>query len=191
MKWLRPRFTHVSWQFRVYNTKRDCPQLWQKCLESPLSLTKKLETLFPDSIEIYVLQEGWQKIICRRKKLGWGVVKPRQYSWIRKVLIASGGIPLLLAKTTIPLKATKGRLRLVRHLGNKALGKLLYREPSLKRTRIDIYPISCKDWGRNSQFLFAGSRLFLEEYFLPDLLHKILQYEKEPQSKLKLIGGVS
>lgn len=180
MKWLRPRFTHVSWQFRVYNTKRDCPQLWRKCLESPLSLTQKMETLFTDPIEIYVLQEGWQKTTCHRKKLEWGVAKPHQYSWIRKVLIASGEIPLLLAKTTVPLKATKGRLRLVRHLGNKALGKLLYAEPTLKRTRIDIYPLAGNQWGRSSWFLFAGSHLFLEEYFLPDLLHKILQYRKKP-----------
>lgn len=165
MKWLHPRFTQVSWQFRDHNTKRDCPSSWQKCLENPLSLTKRVETFFKIPVQICVLKEGWQQA---EKTRG------RRCVWLREVLMVSGEVPLLFARTTIPLKAAQGRLRLVRKLGDRALGKLLYAEPSLRRTTIKIYPLHDHLWGRSSTFLFVGARLYLEEYFLSPLLARLL-----------------
>lgn len=164
VKWLHPRFTQISWQFCGHNTKQNCPRSWQKCLENPLSLTKRMETLFKGPIRIFVLKEGWQLVKTQgAKKMAWG----------REVLMVAGEMPLLFAKTTIPLKSAQGRLRLVRKLGDKALGKLLYAEPSLRRTTIKIHPLPDHLWGRQSTFLFSGATLYLEEYFLSPLLAQL------------------
>lgn len=163
MKWHHPRFTQVSWKFCAHNTKQDCPWSWQKSLESPLSLTKRMETLFTAPVQICVLKEGWQQ----EKKLG------RRNLWVREVLMTAGERPLLFAKTSIPLKAAQGRLNLVRKLGDRALGKLLYAEPSLRRKEIKIYPLPNKLWGRRSLFLFMGAKLYLDEFFLPALLTRL------------------
>lgn len=93
----------------------------------------------------------------------------------------AGEVPLLWAKTTIPLKAAQRQLRLVCKLGDKPLGKLLFTEPTLKRTSIKIYPLSNNMWGRSSWFLFAGASLFLEECFLPAFLER-LQNQKPATS---------
>lgn len=174
LKRLHPRSCRIIWSFTAQNLRQTCPASLLPWLEYPGSFTRKASQFFKKEIEVIILHEGWGKLKATRHRT--------KKVWEREIVMVlpadnktkhSSPTPLLWAKTTVPLSAVEGKLQWVRKLEESPLGKVLFTEPSMRRTRMAIYPTSPTSWGRVSTFLFRGEIFTLEECFLSEFIDLI------------------
>lgn len=106
---------------------------------------------------------------------------------VRQVHLLCGDTPWVFARTVIPLPSLKGGLRRLTQLGNHSLGAVLFADPRLQRSPMEVARIEPRQrlyrrsrgtaipdgnpvWGRRSVFHLQGNPLLVSEFFLPDLL---------------------
>jgi chorismate--pyruvate lyase len=137
-------------------------------LQTPGSLTKRLQSISEDTFKVSVISEGW---VCRTIALTGlsKTVATKQMMWSRQVVLGGLGESWVEAHSLIPVSSLKGRQRQLIHLGNKPLGGFLFKQPSLKRGESEICQID-NVWGRRSLFFLEGRPLLVAEFFLPDLI---------------------
>ncbi len=118
---------------------------------------------------------------------------------IREVLLYCGDLPVVFARTVIPLTSLSGSQQQLAHLGNKPLGEFLFSQPDLERNGMEVTALLAehglyhevlsylsadialdtgqaqqqkpeKLWARRSVFCLSHKPLLVAEVFLPDLL---------------------
>lgn len=110
---------------------------------------------------------------------------PRRRVLLREVLLHDAGIPLVLARTTIPPLTLRGVHGGLARLGSRPLGELLFAYRGLRRTSLELakifpshwrHPISREFgldspvWGRRSLYQVGSVSLAVCEFFLPGVL---------------------
>ncbi|MFN2309969.1 MAG: chorismate lyase [Gammaproteobacteria bacterium] len=103
----------------------------------------------------------------------------RQTALIREVVLMANGQPVVFARSVFPHATLTGELRWLRHLQNRSLGSILFRNPWLQRSPFEIArlagdtPLLPDDlhqqapaWGRRSVFLINRRPLLVGEIFL-------------------------
>lgn len=95
---------------------------------------------------------------------------------IREIVMSGNQQDWVFARSVLPLSTLTGRLRQLRTLDNRPLGALLFREPSMQRSAIEIsrlephnfnYPSEQRCWARRSVFKLDNKPLLVAEVFLP------------------------
>jgi chorismate--pyruvate lyase len=103
---------------------------------------------------------------------------------LREVLLCADGGPLVLAHTVWRHRARDGAWRLLRGLGRRPLGHLLFTEPGVVRMPLAFLRLDRRHllqrraeqvvgkplpplWARRSVFILRGRRLLVTEVFLP------------------------
>lgn len=103
----------------------------------------------------------------------------RQAAWIREVILYGNNTPWVFARSILPEKSLACSLRHLKHLGNKPLGAVLFNDPHMRRSVIEIARFEARDlpagisshaWGRRSVFYLRKQPLLVSEVFLPGLL---------------------
>ncbi len=118
---------------------------------------------------------------------------------IREVLLYCGALPVVFARTIIPLTSLSGSQQQLANLGNKPLGEFLFSQPDLVRNGMEVTALLAehalyykvlnylstdmslnigqalkqkpeKLWARRSVFCLSHKPLLVAEVFLPDLL---------------------
>lgn len=111
-------------------------------------------------------------------------LKPRSQSVIREVLLCCDDMPVVYARTIIPVSSLRGALRGLALLGNRPLGAVLFADKSMYRNPVEITTLSpshkCYHWtqnkgkekifGRRSVFILKSEKLLVSEFFLPELI---------------------
>lgn len=140
------------------------------------SLTSRLIAASGGDFRVEVVRQSWGVPTAdEAKRLG---MQPRETGLIREVLLLCHGEPWVFARSVIPHQSLTGSLRFLRRLKNQALGGLLFRDPSLRRSHFDIacihlphpaIPVDGKTdvYGRRSLFYLRGRPLLVAEIFLP------------------------
>lgn len=160
-RWLLP---HQRWQSRP-------PRPVQAWLDEPGSLTRRLVMTAQGAFAVRVIAHGWQRPApeeCRRLGL-----RPGRCALVREVELLGQGEVWVRARSVLPLPCLTGRGRRLRHLGNRSLGGLLFKDPTLHRGPIEIAPVRQAEglvWARRSLLRFHGQPLLVAECFLPALL---------------------
>lgn len=117
-------------------------------------------------------------------------INERRFSIIREIYMYCDDEAWLFARSIIPLNILKGRLNRLRAQGELPLGKILFREPNLRRSLFAFSQLTATDsllssltihfphflnqsplWQRESLFFLPQSPLLLTEIFLPPMLH--------------------
>ncbi|BCX89313.1 chorismate--pyruvate lyase [Methylomarinovum tepidoasis] len=138
------------------------------------SLTARLQAL-AGTVEVQVLRQGRGRALAsERCRLAY---RPRLL-WVREVVLAHRGTPLLAARTVAPPATLKGAGAGVARLGTRPLGALLFTDPGVRRrgcewTRLVSRnwkaPLPRPDWGRRILYTIDGRPLLVAEFFLPSL----------------------
>jgi chorismate--pyruvate lyase len=154
------------------------------------SLTRRLRHLCGGEFRVRLLRQEWGRPYAdEAHALG---LSPGRRAVIREVSLQRGDRPLVVARSVIPAKTLRGVDRRLAHLGTRPLGEILFADPRLRRSRLELAEIEPATWrpawrgrageprrtfGRRSQFtLGAGHTLLVAEFFLPDLF----TLEKKP-----------
>jgi len=104
----------------------------------------------------------------------------RQQALVREVILMGRNTPWVFARSVIPLSTLSGRLRSLSKLDNRPLGALLFQDPNLHRSAMQVARINRQHrylpprlkathpdcWGRRSRFMLDSKPLLVSEVFL-------------------------
>lgn len=160
-------------------------------LLDPGSLTRRLKKICRQFRVVPVKQIRQRPQLNEAQALG---IKPHESCFIREVHLFCDNQPWVFARTVIPIRTLTGKRRRLSRLGNKPLGAVLFSDPMMRRSTIEIAcikpgqtlfetataPLTSKPeeiWGRRSAFYLGGKPLLVSEIFLADIgygtdLHK-------------------
>ena len=174
------RETH--WQHRMPFTAGGIPAEQLDWLLDPSSLTRRLQLACKGHFSVVPVSQRWQRPqLNEAQALG---VRPYQRCFIREVHLLCDDQHWVFARTVIPVRTLTGRQRRLTRLGKKPLGAVLFADPGMRRSHIEIAhlkkgqvlfesaikPLVNKPseiWGRRSAFFLDKKPLLVSEIFLP------------------------
>lgn len=103
---------------------------------------------------------------------------PRRAALIREVTLLLDDVPVVVARSVLPLDSLTGANRSLGHMGGRSLGLELYKRPACLRDQVWARYAAPRAglapcWGRQSRFIKRGLPLLVAEHFLPALWEKI------------------
>jgi chorismate--pyruvate lyase len=153
-------------------------------LLDPSSLTRRLQLTCRGQFRVVPVNQRWfRPQLNEAQALG---IRPHERCFIREVHLLCENQPWVFARTVIPVRTLTGRRRRLTRLGNKPLGAVLFADPGMRRSNIEIArleagqvlfesaikPLSERPseiWGRRSAFFLGNKPLLVSEIFLPEI----------------------
>jgi chorismate--pyruvate lyase len=172
------------WQSCRRLRRRALPQQWRHWLLDHASLTRRLQRTCGDGFRVEVISQRMETpMLSEARALGR---PPQEIALVRQVHLLCGDTPWVFARTVIPLPSLNGGLRRLAVLGNQPLGAVLFADPKLQRTPVEVARIDPRHrlyrmsrgqraaasrpiWGRRSVFRLHDNPLLVSEFFLPEL----------------------
>ena len=172
------------WQPGYRLLRHQVPDALRPWLLDDTSLTRRLQSVCQGRFRVEVLSQGWERpMLSEARALK---VRNSQLAMVRQVRLYCDNEPWVFARTIIPLSTLRGRQRRLAHLGSKPLGAVLFADPRMQRSPLEIVRINpgqrlfhralgsssshCDAiWGRRSIFYLEQRPLLVSEIFLPDL----------------------
>ncbi len=145
---------------------------WRHWLLDQGSLTARLIKLSQNDFHVEVAFQGWGKpTLSEARAL---CIHPRQQVLIREVRLCGHGEPWVYARSVIPASTLSGPLRVLKSLGSRPLGALLFKDPTMQRGPIEtaLIPLGNEKqpaWARRSVFFMRTKPLLVTEIFLQPL----------------------
>ncbi len=154
----------------------------ERWLLAPGSLTRLLQQASGGDFQVRLLSQGWETPLPDEARLLG--IRPKRHALVRQVQLLCNGIPWVYARTVIPRSTLSGRRRRFVHLGTRPLGAVLFADPSMQRSEVQVarlepsmrlHRLASKAlserppvlWGRRSVFRLSGRPLLVSEIFLP------------------------
>jgi len=172
---LKQPLTQLVWQ-----SYRRVPNLvlipeWRRWILDTGSLTKRLIAISANHFRVEVLHQSVSTPVNNeRHALN---MKTRQMCLIREVALQCHQLPVVYARSVIPLTTLRGQERQLAYLGNKPLGAFLFQHHNMSRGPLEIttfsHLLSGDDrfgWARRSVFYLNNRPLLVSEFFLPNLI---------------------
>ncbi len=148
------------------------------------SLTARIIAACHGPFRVEVILQAWLRPMLNEQqclKIGDG-----HNALVRQVYLYCNDIPWVFARTVIPRATLSGKEKHLVQIQNKPLGAVLFAEPTLQRSevevaeirrgqrlfdtataRLDYDPVSI--WGRRSVFYMHDKPLLVSEIFLPGI----------------------
>jgi chorismate--pyruvate lyase len=141
------------------------------------SLTARLVRASKGEFKVKVLYQGWQR--PRRSEVKLLGLPERQTAIVREVALCCHGEPWVFARSVIPVTTLTGRLRHLQKFDDSALGGMLFKDRSMRRTEYELADFSDYNgvlpeelshrtavFGRRSCFYLDHKPLMVSEIFL-------------------------
>jgi len=150
------------------------PRRYRNWLLDEGSLTQRLIEASNNNFHVEIAFQGWGKpSLSEARALK---IHPRQQALIREVRLCGHGQPWVYARSIIPASTLSGPQRILKSLGDRPLGALLFKDPTMKRGAIEttLLPLTNaqgRAWARRSVFQLRGKPLLVTEVFLDSLLN--------------------
>lgn len=173
-------------RFRNFCLRTLVPR-WHKTPNAKLNYTQRQWLLGEGSLTQKLVAACHGEFALRIVKQGLAVPRPdeakalglaqRQRALIREIVMSGHGQDWVFARSILPLSTLTGRLRQLKTLDNRPLGALLFKDPSMQRSAIEIthleahnFSYHCQQscWSRRSVFKLDCKPLLVCETFLPD-----------------------
>jgi chorismate lyase len=146
------------------------------------SLTQRLRLEYGSGVCVSILRQGWHlPFINECSILG---IRRGHHAMIREVVLHVDNMPLILARSVIPVATIKIAQRNLSHIGNRPLGEIIFSYPNLHRLSLEIaapksinWSIPSKNrfnleqsiWGRRTEYAIPTETMLVSEFFLPTL----------------------
>lgn len=172
------------WRGSFRLNRAQLPQQWRDWLLDRSSLTLRLQRACAGSFSVEVISQRMEPpMLSEARALGR---PPQELALVRQVRLRCNGQPWVFARTVIPLPSLRRGLRQLALLGNRPLGAVLFADPTMRRSGVEVARIdqgkrlyrralggdtttATEVWGRRSVFTLRGQPLLVSEFFLPPL----------------------
>jgi chorismate--pyruvate lyase len=146
------------------------------------SLTQRIVAACSGEFRVKVLAQAWIRPMSNESQaLGMDI---GGYALVRQVQLLCDDVPWVYARTVIPRSTLTGRERRLAFLKSKSLGAMLFADPSMRRSEVQVVRATVRDrlhgvvaghlehapaeiWGRRSVFTLRDKPLLVSELFLP------------------------
>ncbi|NND81733.1 MAG: chorismate lyase [Gammaproteobacteria bacterium] len=162
-----------GWQRMDDDALAKVPSGWREWLFSEGSLTTRLMAFSKGSFRVRVLAEGW-KTATRYEAFKLGLDSAKMVR-VRDVELLCNEVPVVFARTVIPLTLYQREKTVFNTMGTKPLGHYLFKEGQIKNAKRDIKLCDADGSGiyaRATPYQFRGSEILVREFFLHDDLLK-------------------
>ncbi len=165
---------HPVWSGRNRTPAFLVSRFWRSWLFDQGSLTARLVGLQAGDFSVQLHRQAVGQATAQEQlALGTGRNDP---VWYREVILKLGDVPVVYARTAVPLSTLNSRARPLRHLGNRSLGAYLFSRPDLQRSVMRASRCAPNPYGlrycRYSVFRIYDRPLMVSEAFsshLPEL----------------------
>jgi len=172
------------WRNSFRLNRAQLPELWRDWLLDRTSLTQRLQQACGGRFHVEVISLRMQTPMLSEAR---ALRRPSQeLALVRQVRLLCDGAPWVFARTVIPLPSLRGGLRPLALLGNRPLGEVLFTDPTMHRSSVEVTHLkpgrrlfncalahtpdeASELWGRRSVFTLQGQPLLVSEFFLPPL----------------------
>lgn len=165
--WTPPR----QWRAPPCHWQLHPPAAWRSWLLEPGSLTARLVSASGGDFRVALLAQYWGRPAPEEaRRLG---LPAGRFALIREVALIGQGRVWVRARSVLPASSLTGAGRRLRKLGNRSLGSLLFRDPTLRRGPIEIARVAQPEgvvFARRSHLRYHGKPVLVAECFLPALL---------------------
>ena len=148
------------------------------------SLTARLMAACQGRFRVEVISQGWQRPMLNEEQCL--KIRANRHALVRQVYLYCNDTPWVFARTVIPHTTLSGKEKHLAHLQNKPLGAVLFAEPTMRRSEVEVAEIKPGQrlfhtatakldadpksiWGRRSVFYLHDKPLLVSEIFLPDI----------------------
>lgn len=175
---------YLHWHPRRALLSTRLPPLLKSWLDTPDSLTARVKANCQQCFRLQVLAEGWARPhVDEAQRLRLPL---QQDAWIRIITLNCGEQPWVLGRTIMPRSSLRGRRGLLRSLGSRPLGTVLFTGRAVERSGFELRQLQPADpllanwrlvapeaaasvWARRSALAMAGEPILVTEVFLPEL----------------------
>ncbi len=172
----------AKWRSSHQLRSGDAPLRIRCWLLAPGSLTRLLQQASGGYFQVRLLKQGWETPLADEGRLLG--IREKRCAMVRQVQLLCNGVPWVYARTIIPRSTLIGRQRRFIRLGNRPLGAVLFADPSMQRSEVQVtrlepqmklHQIASAElvdrpgtiWGRRSIFWLSDRPLLVSELFLP------------------------
>ncbi|OUS17337.1 hypothetical protein A9Q88_03595 [Gammaproteobacteria bacterium 50_400_T64] len=155
------------------------PSHWRHWLLDRGSLTQRLVAASGGQFRVRILSQAIAK--PRRSEAKVLGIANSHLAVIREVILYGKDQPWVYARSVLPLSSLTGRLARLRNLDERPLGAILFADPSMRRSKLELARVQPAKvalpvelgifdtplWGRRSVFYVADKPLLVSEIFLP------------------------
>jgi len=157
-------FHGMKWQAYPRLQHRIPSPALKRWLRDRGSLTERLLEKSGGAFRVEVLGQYWGRArLDEARALG---INPRHRVMVREVCLHGNNTPWVYARSILPAKSLDRSLRHLKRLGTRPLGALLFRDPHMQRSPIEVTCVQ-QGWGRRSVFYLHQQPLLVSEVFLP------------------------
>ncbi len=172
------------WRAERYLFSGKVPDDLAPWLFDATSLTARIIAACSGPFRVEVISQAWQRPMLNERQC-LKICSGRN-ALVRQVYLYCNDIPWVFARTVIPRTTLSGQEKHLSHLQNKPLGAVLFAEPTMRRSEIEVAEI-CQGqrlfhtatarldydpeaiWGRRSVFYLHNKPLLVSEIFLPGI----------------------
>jgi len=173
-----------NWQPLTPHTQNLIPQELHSWLIDTGSLTAKLRNLC-NSFSVHLLQQRERKAFPHESTLL--ELADNKQLIDREVQLYCDEIPVVYARSLIPVRAISDRFKDLDNMGERPLGEKIFSDPQLNRSPIEWCAMNsenpnfgnaCRNvtrtparlYGRRSLFYGAAKPIMISEFFLPGIM---------------------
>lgn len=179
------------WRNSYRLNRGQLPGQWRDWLLDRSSLTLRLQRACSGTFGVEVVSQRMEPpLLSEARALRR---PPQELALVRQVRLLCDGKPWVFARTVIPLPSLRGGLRQLALLGNRPLGAVLFADPTMHRSAVEVARVGRgkrlfsramddasiianteinEIWGRRSVFTLQGQPLLVSEFFLPPLAQR-------------------
>jgi chorismate--pyruvate lyase len=178
------------WRNSYRLNRSQLPEQWRDWLLDRSSLTLRLQRACAGRFSVEVVSLRMEPpLLSEARALRR---PPQELALVRQVRLLCDGQPWVFARTVIPLPSLRGGLRQLALLGNRPLGAVLFADPTMHRSDVEVTRVGrnkrlfaralagsdieasavSEIWGRRSVFTLQRQPLLVSEFFLPPLTQK-------------------
>lgn len=181
------RYAFCQWRTRDGRPGTRVPEPFRDWVVATSSLTARMRRHCPQTFGLRPLAQGWRRPALEEAwRLG---LRCRRTVWTREVTLCCGEQPWILARTVIPASSLRGGNDVLRGLGARPLGELLFHGGGSGRDPLEVARLRGGDWlaqhlqtmsgsslagcwSRRRVHYLRGRPLMVTEVFLPALFHQ-------------------
>ncbi len=175
----------IRWRSSSQLRRQQLPETLRTWLLDQGSLTQRLQDRCGGDVRVQIIQQGYS-IPHKDEKRALGLGQ-RELALVRSVVLFCDDTPWVVARSVIPLTTLSGVNARLKFLGERPLGALLFADPHLRRSEIEVAELNVEahigskggavgefptqsSWGRRSLFFLDNKPLLVSECFLDYLL---------------------
>ena len=141
---------------------------WRNWLHSRVSLTERLIAFSGNHFEVRVLSQRWGKpLLHEARSLN---ISMHLAVRIREVELVCGGVPMVFARSIMPLQVFLDQRHVLANIGTRPLGHLLFKDGQMRASKRSVSIYLAEQgvvvYGRNTPYRYAQKEILVSEFFI-------------------------